>query len=165
MRWFFYFCLMLFIGSVVAPARAMAAAYSPCVKVKEASLRSSPETKSKELRKAVKYTPLETTGKTKRNWIQVKDFSGQVSWIHRKDISYSKTCVAIKVSKSKMYEGPGKEFASTVVAQKGEGFLDLGDGEDGWLHVENTEGQKFWVDLDHIWRPTSSRLRMSFDKE
>jgi SH3-like domain-containing protein len=152
------FCVILVPGLGLADSL-------PCVKVKEATVRNDPEKDSKKPRKLSQYTPLSTTGKTRRNWIQVKEFSGRISWIHRRDVSYNLKCVLVRVEKSKMFEGPGREFPAIVTAKKGEGFLDLGEGEDGWLHVENPVGEKSWIDLDHIWRPTASRLRMSFEKE
>ena len=154
-------CLSFFL----APGLSLAANALPCVKVKEASVRAVPEKETKNPRKLKQYTPLETTGKTQRNWIQVKEFSGKTSWIHRRDISYNLKCVLIRVDKSKTFEGPGRDFPAVVTANKGEGLLDLGEGEDGWLRVETAQGEKYWVDLDHIWRPTANHLRMSFEKD
>lgn len=158
MRWCF-----VFVISISCFVASGAFAQAPCVKVKIASLKSSPETDAKEIRKLPQYTPLETTGKTKRNWIQVKEYSGNIAWIHRREISYVQKCILVKVSKSKLLKGPGDNFETVVTAKKGQGYLDLGDGEDGWLHVEDAEGKQAWVQLDHIWRPTVHRLRMSFE--
>lgn len=161
MKVFFLISLIVF-GTSPVWAKAKLAA---CVKKKEAILRSSPEKDSREVKKLAINTPLETTGKTKRNWIEVSEFDGKKSWIHRRDISYAKKCVLIKVSKSKTFDGPGRDFNSVFTAKKGEAFLDLQEGEDGWLHVEDSSGKKVWVNLDHIWRPTSTQLRMSFETD
>lgn len=62
-----------------------------------------------------------------------------------------------------MYKGPGPKFEKADLAEQGMVFMDMG-GEDGWTQVQNAEGKRAWINLDHTWKP-AARVRMSFSPE
>ncbi len=138
---------------------------SVCVRVDKAGVFSAPNPKKsiKPVYEAVKYTPMTATGKRDGRYMQVENYKGDNLWIRARDVSANITCVTVRVGKSRLRKGPGDEFPKSELVNQGQSFLDLG-GEDGWTLVENTEGQKSWIQLEHIWRPTS-RVRMSFSDE
>ncbi|PIS10611.1 MAG: hypothetical protein COT73_08405 [Bdellovibrio sp. CG10_big_fil_rev_8_21_14_0_10_47_8] len=136
---------------------------SACVKSKEAVLRSSMEKKGIEVGKATQYTPFSLTGKTKRNWLEAKDLNGRKVWIRRGDVSYTLSCISVRVNKTRLYKRPTKKSEKGKLARRGDSFLDLG-GEDGWLQVQTKAGDIRWINLDHIWRPTA-KMRMSFERD
>lgn len=108
--------------------------------------------------------PLAATGKRRSGgWIQVRDMDGQVHWISSRDVTTSWNCVVVRTKSTRLRMGPGKQFQPSPLglADKYSAFLDLG-GEDGWTQIENDEGEKGWVNMDHLWKP-SRMLRMSFE--
>lgn len=87
---------------------------------------------------------------------------GATAFIARKDLSFGMKCLTVRVGKTRLRSGPGKDFKAAQLSEKGESFLDLG-GEDGWTQVQNPKGEKAWINLDHTWAPTSRKMRMSFE--
>lgn len=135
-----------------------------CVASTKTSFRKFPKGKSKEIYSASKYFPFMPTGKRENGYTQVQDMDGKMGWIRSRDLNWHWNCVAVRVHKSKLRSGPGNEFSSAETADKGSSFLDLG-GEDGWTQVQNSNGERQWVNLDHVWRPRESSMRMSFEAE
>lgn len=113
--------------------------------------------------KIPKYTPVSMTGKREGRWREVQNMQGQIYWMRSRDLSTSMNCLSVRVEQSRMYQGPGPTFGKGEIANRGDVFLDLG-GEDGWIRVQNEEGKKSWINLDHIWKP-SVVIRMSFPVE
>jgi uncharacterized protein YgiM (DUF1202 family) len=139
------------------------ASLAACVRAKKASFRKNPTTKSREIYSVAKYTPFLPTGKKEKGYQQVQDMDGKIGWIRSRDLTWRWNCLAVKVHKTKLRSGPGTQFSSAETAVKGEPFLDLG-GEDGWVQIQNADGEKQWVNLDHIWKPREA-MRMSFEAE
>lgn len=135
-----------------------------CVSKKTTVARASGSSKAKEVGEYRKFTPLKWSGKKEGPWIEVSDYSGQTSWIRRKDVSFNTTCVVVRVGKSRLRTGPGKDFPAAQLSEKGWAFKDLG-GEDGWTQVESEDGTKAWVNLDHTWKPSNRTMRLSFEKD
>lgn len=154
-----FFIPFLFVLGLSAFANAQQAV---CVRVEKAGVFQNPNPKkaAKPLYEADKYTPMTFTGKREGRYMQVENYKGDNVWVRARDVSSNITCVTVRVGKSRLRKGPGDEFPKSELANQGQSYLDLG-GEDGWTLVENTEGQKSWIQLEHIWRPTS-RVRMSF---
>lgn len=110
-----------------------------------------------------KYTPLLLTGNREGKWVEAQPMDGKFVWVRKKDLTTKIQCLIVRVKKSKLYQGPGSEFGPSETVDRGAVFLDKG-GEDGWLQVENTAGLKAWINMDHVWKPTST-MRMSFDNQ
>jgi len=134
-----------------------------CVRAKKASFHKDPTSRSKEIYSVGKYFPFLPTGKKEKGYSQVQDMDGKIGWVRSRDLNWHWNCLAVKVQKSKLRSGPGTQFSSAETAEKGESFLDIG-GEDGWIQVQNADGEKQWVNLDHIWKPREA-MRMSFEPE
>ncbi len=161
----FHFALLSLSFLVNFPLHA--AADTPvCVRAREATARASKpvrvtaSSKKIEIISFDKYTPLTSTGNREGKWVEVQTKAGHLYWLRTQDLSRSMKCLEVSVQKSQTYLGPGRTFAPSKVAERGEVFLDLG-GEDGWTRVQNMAGEKTWIDLDHTWKPTS-KVRMSF---
>lgn len=134
-----------------------------CVRVKKTSFHKEPTSRSKEIYSVGKYFPFLPTGKKEKGYSQVQDLDGKIGWVRSRDLNWHWNCLAVKVQKSKLRSGPGTQFSSAETAEKGESFLDIG-GEDGWIQVQNADGEKQWINLDHIWKPREA-MRMSFEPE
>ncbi len=172
MRWLFF--LLLFFNQI---SFAAGESITPaCVRTREAKARftkpvASHKAKMKKQKrmssskdepvlKLPKFTPVSWTGKKERGWFEVQSFDKKNYWVRRSDLSFTTTCLQVKVSKSQLRTGPGSDFEKIQLAEKGAVFKDLG-GEDGWTQVESPSGQRSWINLDHTWKP-HSKLRMSF---
>lgn len=107
--------------------------------------------------------PLAGTGKRQSGFIEVNDVDGQVHWVSGRDVSTAMTCVTVRARTSRLRLGPGKSFQASPlgIADRYTSFVDLG-GEEGWTQVQDEDGEKAWVSLDHIWKPVR-KTRMSFD--
>jgi hypothetical protein len=149
---------LLFIFSVNSLAQMNS---SVCVDLKIAPLRKDPKMDAKTIVEYSKYTPLKLTGKKDGRFVQVTDQRGRTGWLRMGEVSSDYSCLSVKVDKSRMRKGPGSDFPRADVAQRGDGFLDLG-GEDGWTKVESADGTSSWIRLEHTWKPRS-KVRMSFD--
>lgn len=156
--------LYLFAISILHPSLVFGGR-TICVKSKEAVAQTATKPNrninSENTVKYSKYTPLTWTGKREGAWYEVQSMDQKNSWLHRKDFSFSDSCVLVRVEKSRLRKGPGPEFPKAGMAQRGDAFKALG-GEDGWTRVQDAEGMVSWINLDHISRP-ESRFRMSFD--
>lgn len=104
------------------------------------------------------------TGKRQGSMVEVKDVDGQSHWVDPRQMTGSWNCVVVRAKSTRLRMGPGKQFQPSPLglADRYSSFLDLG-GEDGWTQIENDEGEKGWVNMDHLWKP-SKRLRMSFEQ-
>jgi SH3-like domain-containing protein len=134
-----------------------------CVMKSGASLRRTPSTSGPLAWKAPKYMPLQGTGKSQSGWVEVKDVDGDVSWISGNDVSSKVMCLVVQARMTRARTGPGRQFQSSTIGlvEKYAAFKELG-GEEGWTEVESDEGEKGWVNIDHMWKPTR-KMRMSFE--
>lgn len=134
-----------------------------CVIKSKAILYESASNRSKEVLSLEKWTPLQGVGKPQKGFRHVKTSRGVLGWVRTSQVTEGKSCVAVRVDRSRLRSGPGTEFEARELAQRGDVFLDLG-GEDGWTKVQDDQGKEAWINLDHLWRP-HSKMRMSFDAE
>lgn len=155
--------IFFFVAGVLACA--VSRAQSTCVHRSGAILRSAPQATAPMSWKVPKYMPLAMTGQSRTGYIEVIDVDGQKHWASTKDVNSRLKCLVVAARKSKLRTGPGGEFAiaHAGVADKYSTFVDLG-GEDGWTQVQDEMGDKAWINLDHVWKP-SRRLRMSFEAD
>lgn len=110
------------------------------------------------------YTPVRLTGKSQGQRLEVQNMKGATAFVARRELSFGMRCVTVKVERSRLRKGPGKDFKPAQLSERGESFIDLG-GEDGWTQVQNQKGEKAWINLDHTWTPTSRKMRLSFDPD
>ena len=159
--WGYAFFLHLLLLAFVVPT---AGAQSLCVTHGGAGLRRSPSSKAPVTWKVPKYMPLQGTGKRQSGgWIEVRDLDGQTHWVPSREVTTAWSCVVVRTRSTRLRMGPGKQFQPSPLglADKYAAFLDLG-GEDGWVQIENDEGEKGWANMDHLWKP-ARKTRMSFD--
>jgi uncharacterized protein YgiM (DUF1202 family) len=158
MRLIFFFLVLGVLGGSLAQAQT-----SLCVHRSGALLRSSPQASAPLSWKVPKYMPLKSTGFSKNGFYEVVDLDGQKHWASSNDVSSRLKCLVVSARTARLRTGPGSEFAvaRAGVADRYSTFIDHG-GEDGWTQVEDQDGEKSWINLDQVWKP-SRRLRMSFD--
>lgn len=151
----------VFLLSLTCVSVAFGQAY--CVTKSGARLKKTSSPKSPTSWRVPQYMPLQGTGKRKGAYLEVKDVDGQVHWVNRSEVTTSKICVVVRVQLSRLRQGPGKSFQASPLglADRYMAFLDLG-GEDGWTQVEDEEGEKAWISVDHVWKPVR-KTRVSFE--
>lgn len=136
---------------------------SLCVTKSKSTLYESASSRSKELSPLEKWTPLQEIGKPQKGFKNVRTSRGVSGWVRSSHVAEKKSCVAVRVDRSRLRSGPGSDYEAKELAKRGDAFLDLG-GEDGWTKVQDGEGNEAWINLDHLWRP-QSKMRMSFEAE
>lgn len=122
-----------------------------CVKASLANLRKGPGTNYQKMWEVFKYMPFRKL-RQKGNWLHVKDVDGDVHWIHKKLVTGSYKCAAVKVEKANFRSGPGtshpqvswspmvKYFSMKVIRFKGE-----------WVEVMDARGDMAWVHRSLVW--------------
>lgn len=151
--------MFLFIFGIFQTAMAQ----SYCVTKSGVRLRKAANIKAAVSWKVPRYMPLSGTGKRRGKFLEVKDVDNQLHWVQTNDVTTAKTCVVVKVSTTRLRQGPGRSFqaSSLGLADRYMAFLDLG-GEDGWTQIEDEDGEKAWVSVDHTWKPLR-KTRVSFE--
>lgn len=156
--------LIVTIG-IIGLLSSVSTAQSLCAHKPGTQLRRSPSATAPVTWRVPKYMPLMATGKRQAGaWLEVRDLDGQTHWVPRNRVTSNLSCIVVKAKATRLRMGPGKQFQPSPIglAEKYAAFLDLG-GEDGWTQIENDDGEKGWVNMDHIWRPLM-RTRMTFDR-
>jgi uncharacterized protein YgiM (DUF1202 family) len=158
MIWARAFVLLFFCLSANA---VFAQAY--CVTKPGVRLRKAANVKAPTTWRVPRYMPLSGTGKRSGKWVEVKDVDSQTHWVQSNEITTAKTCVVVRVQTSRLRQGPGRNFQASNLglADRYMAFLDLG-GEEGWTQIEDENGEKAWISVDHIWKPVR-KTRLSFE--
>jgi SH3-like domain-containing protein len=119
-----------------------------CVKAGKANLRSAPTTKAGKTWEVFKYMPLRKLA-SKAGWYKVKDFEGDVHWIHGKLITTKYKCAVVK-DKANLRSGPGTKYRKTFTAEKTHSFKVLRFKKD-WVQILDEYGEKYWVFRKLVW--------------
>jgi len=147
-----YILVLLLFSSLISASYAK----MTCVVVPKANLREGPGEKYPIKWSIRKHTPLQII-KEKRNWLQVKDFEGEVSWIFKK-LTRPKNYIIIKTAKPPVREKPDMESRILWQAKKGQIYPVLGKirtkvfkTEDAWLKVQGVNKKFGWIYSQLVW--------------
>ena len=127
---------------------------SPCnagrlsVGVQKANVRKGPGTEYPILWSVGKYYPADII-KTTGNWYQIKDFEGDVGWMH-KSLLGKNPAVIVKARLANVRKGPGKNHSVLFRAEKGVTFKLL-QKKDSWLRVQHADGEIGWIYRKLVW--------------
>ncbi len=126
-------------------------AESLCVKASRANLRSGPGTNHKKLWEVYKYMPFKQLAR-KGNWFRVKDVDGEVYWIHKKLITKTYKCAAVKVKKANLRKGPGTNYAQVDWSPSGKYFsMKVLKIKGRWVKTVDSMGDQAWIHRSLIW--------------
>jgi SH3-like domain-containing protein len=137
--------------SCLCPGNAPAEMVS--VKGEDINMRSGPGTTYSVLYTLGSGIPLDVI-KRSDDWLQVKDFEGEIGWVHQVTVS-STPQVIVKANRDSNSEvnvrsGPGIE--NKIVAKAFYGVVFKIIGEKGrWVEVEHGQGVKGWIDRSFLW--------------
>ena len=135
--------------------------WSVCVSSKFANLREKPSTKARKTWVVGKYMPLRKISR-KGNWLKVKDVDGVTHWVYAGAITRSYRCMVVNAAYATLRTGPGVHYpkAAIEVADRYMPFRKL-DKRDGWFHLQDSYGKKYWVHGKLVWEPIITQ-RVSF---
>lgn len=136
-------CLLTLIFFSSALAETMSVAFSG------AEVRSSPTAmSSKVVFKASRFSPL-TIKETGKEYLKISDYRGRTGYIHKSLLRTTPT-VVVTGDQANVRSGPGTTHDVVFQLAKGEAARKL-DHQDGWTHVEATNGKKGWIADFLVW--------------
>ena len=119
-----------------------------CVTANIANLRSGPGTKNDMIWQVEKYHPFIIMQK-KGNWYKVKDFEGDMAWMH-KSILGKGTCVITFKKKCNVRSKPDKKSSIMFTVEKGVPFKVLKQ-KGNWINIEHADGDIGWIYKTLVW--------------
>ena len=125
-----------------------AAAERLAVKSGVANVRSGPGTQHEILWKVEQYHPLQVLKKSD-NWIQFRDFEGDIAWIHESLVA-DIPAVITSSDKCNVRSGPGTTFDILFTVERGIPFKVI-KREDSWLQVVHADGDQGWIHNSLVW--------------
>lgn len=118
------------------------------VAVDKANVRSGPGTNHETLWSVGKYYPVDIIKKS-GNWYRVRDFEGDIGWIHRRLLKEIRA-VIVKSDIVNVRKGAGTGFRILFQAEKGVSFKVL-KRKKKWLKVRHADGDVGWVHRSLVW--------------
>lgn len=141
-RVFFLTLLVFVIFSSTASAKRLS------VGADKANVRSGPGTGHQILWSVGKYYPVDTV-KESGEWLQVRDFEGDMGWIHG-SLLQETPAVIVKGDIVNVREGPGTDFKVLFQAEQGVSFKLL-ERKEKWLKVQHADGEVGWLHQSLAW--------------
>ncbi|OHB33398.1 MAG: hypothetical protein A2X84_04590 [Desulfuromonadaceae bacterium GWC2_58_13] len=142
MRSFAIIIMVLFLAGT-------AAAETVTVAVSKAELRSQPSVGASSIVETLTInTPL-AVQKTEGRYLMVKDFKGNLGWIHETMVKKEQT-VVVENDGVNVRQAPEKDAPVTFKAMRGEAFKVLDQSED-WLQIGDQQGRTGWIWKSLTW--------------
>ncbi|MBI2877325.1 MAG: SH3 domain-containing protein [Candidatus Tectomicrobia bacterium] len=94
------------------------------------------------------FYPLQVLSRNGR-WYQVKDFEGDVGWIHR-ELTSKIPAVVVSARSANIRSGPGSRYQVRFVAERGSTFKILKKAGE-WIRVRHADGDRGWVHRKLLW--------------
>ena len=105
--------------------------------------------KAKKLFVATRYLPLEQVV-VLDNWVKVRDSSGRLFWIEKRQLS-SKRYVTVTVASASVLRSPDKDAQLVFQATQKLGLEWLGNTGSGWVKVRHEDGSTGYLRSDEVW--------------
>ncbi len=125
--------MMILAGSVVAAERM-------AIKASIANLRSGPGSKYEVLWQVEKYHPILIIEK-KKNWYKIKDFEGDMAWIHKSLLGKINGVITTK-AKCNVRSKPNKKGKILFTVERGVPFKVL-KRSGNWIRIEHAAATFF----------------------
>jgi SH3-like domain-containing protein len=136
------FLLVLVLFSGTASAKRLS------VGVDTANVRSGPGMDYEVVWSAGKYYPVDII-KTSGEWHQIRDFEGDVGWIHQSLLEET-PAVIVKGNIVNIRKGPGTDFEVGFQAEQGVSFKLL-EKKNAWFKVQHADGDVGWIHSSLVW--------------
>jgi SH3-like domain-containing protein len=125
-----------------------AAAERVTVKASIANIRSGPGTNYDVVWQVEKYHPFLVQEK-KDPWVKIKDFEGDMAWIHVSLLSDVEGVITSK-SKCNVRSEPTTDSRILFTVERGVPFRVIKRQGD-WIHIEHADGDKGWIYSSLVW--------------
>ncbi|MDO4905440.1 MAG: SH3 domain-containing protein [Lautropia sp.] len=116
----------------------------------DAVMFDAPSDKAKRIYQAPRGMPVEVIS-VLQDWVKVRDFEGDVAWVHRDDLADRRTVIARE--RLSLRKEPSEMAGSWFEAAPGVIFdlqQDRADSE-GFVRVRHTDGQVGFLDSAQLW--------------
>ena len=147
-QWFRKLTAMLVLLILLMAPGWAAAAERLTVKAGIANMRFGPGTKYEVLWQVEKYHPFVVVEKQK-NWYKVKDFEGDMAWIHKSLLANTKGVITVK-SKCNVREKPTTKSRVVFTVERGVPFRVLKESGK-WLRIQHADGEAGWIFNTLVW--------------
>ncbi len=124
------------------------AAERSAVTGKVANIRYGPGTRYEIFFQAEMYYPIEILEKS-GNWFKVKDFEGDVGWIHKSLVGKVPSVITTEPV-CNIRSGPGMNYKIRFITERGVPFQVL-ERKGNWIHVRHSEGYEGWIHKSLVW--------------
>ena len=118
------------------------------VSKKVANIRSGPGTKHEIFCEAEKYYPIILLKKS-GNWYKVKDYEGDVGWIHKSLVGKISSVITVK-KECNIRAGPGTKYRILFISNRGVPFKVV-ERKGRWIHIQHAEGHEGWIHKSLVW--------------
>ena len=139
---------ILFAGFAAGAGQALALEYAS-VAESSAVLYDAPSTKAKKIFVVSRYWPLEQVV-TLDAWIKVRDSSGSLAWIERRDVS-NKRFVVVTAPRAMLRPLPEEGSVVIMQARQQVALEWLENTGTGWLKVRHADGLTGYVKTTEVW--------------
>ncbi len=92
--------------------------------------------------------PLRVLGR-RGNWLKVKDFEGDVGWVHKK-LTNKRPHLVVKKKIINIRSGPGTNYKIVAKAKRGVVFATL-KRKRNWVKIKHETGLVGWARRDLLW--------------
>ena len=141
-----YLFIIAILPIIYASSASAAERYTVAGKV--ANIRSGPGTKYGILCQAERYYPINVIKKS-GNWYEVKDFEGDIGWIHKSLVNKISSVITTN-PKCNIRSGPGMEYQILFISKEGVPFKVI-KKKSNWIHIQHAEGHKGWIHKSLVW--------------
>jgi len=120
-----------------------------CIKNNRANIRSGPGTSYQIVWEVYQHMPFRKMGR-KGKWIKVKDFEGEVNWVHSKLVTSAYMCAVVKAETANRRSGPGTRYRKLGSAAKYYSFKVI-KKTGKWVKLKDDYGEVFWIYRPLLW--------------
>lgn len=136
--------LLLSVSASTAAAAGMVSIGTP-----QANMRDGPGTRHEILYELARYYPLKVLAR-QGNWLKVRDFEGDVGWVHRKLTRTSPTLI-VKQDRANVRSGPSTRYRIVTRLGYGEVMQQLGR-QGRWVKVRLPQHSRTgWIARSLLW--------------
>lgn len=87
--------------------------------------------------------------KKKDDWLKIKDFEGDMAWIHASLLNDAEGVITSKTNCNVRAE-PSTDSRIVFTVEKGVPFRVI-KRQEGWIYIEHADGEKGWIYHTLVW--------------
>ncbi len=138
----------VFLG--LAPVSAQKAVEYRSVGDAPAILYDAPAVRGKKLFVAPRGMPFEVVVSIE-SWLKVRDRSGDMAWLERRQVSERRTIVSVAVAQVRERPDDASPAVLEVAADVVLDLVETAPGTPGWVRVRHRDGATGFVRISQVW--------------